>query len=558
MLMLGLWLAPPWAGMAAGQAADGGGCGTLPRNDQSDLVIQADGNELMGTITNDKFVLNSLLGKLELPAAKVLGLQVPSDEDPYVRIVLVDGQVVAGRLGAAVAFKLEDGNNLTFGPDKLNFKSASFRVSKERPRETVFGGPFLALRGGQRLAFNATGLNCVFRSVYGEIKIDPAQVAAIAADASEGALDRLTFRNGSVVSGLLSPDKFTLKLELGMPLEIALPRVARFEFSPVKGDLNSVSLNNVHRMIEAGVLGDGAGDLCQALLHNDDGILGKLPDQGIDLLTQNGKIALKPADVATLEFSDEALGQVEVKLNSGKAYTGKMLNRSLKFKIEPGPEVNLPVGMLQAITKRPVEKYDWQIADISKLLNRPLVDEVDNDGKGGWTDQGPTADLRNLQAGDYRFNGVAFHVQGGNACFIMKNKHRPSDNLPAGGKVDLQGKADILAFLHSGGWIDPNVKQSTYVINYADGTKVEIPVIGGKNIKDWAGPGDSADEVKYDPALGLLLPAISVPSPQFGRANVWMVLWKNPHPQKPIASLEVIGANEGVPGLIAVSLGRLK
>jgi hypothetical protein len=322
--------------------------------------------------------------------------------------------------------------------------------------------------------------------------------------------------------------------------------------------LSSVSLRNIQQLTDAGILGGSAGDLCQVSLRNEDAFVGKLPDQAIDLQTENGKIAIKPADVATLEFGEEDIGQVEVKLNNGRAYSGKILNRSLKFKIEPGPEVSLPVGMLQSLSKRSVEKYDWRIADISSLLNRPLADDVDNDGKGGWTDQGPTADLRNLQAGDYKFNGVAFRVQSGNACFIMKNKHRPSENLPASGKVDLKGKADMVAFLHSGGWIEVNVKQATYVIDYADGTKVEIPVIGGKNIMDWVGPTDAADTVKYDPALGLVLPAVNVSCPQFGRATVWMVLWKNPHPEKPIVSLEVIGANEGIPGLLGVSLGVAK
>jgi hypothetical protein len=558
VLALGLWLALPY-GDATALAADDVGARPLTRNDKLDLVIQSDGNELAGTIANDKFVLDSLVGKLELPAAKVLGLAVPSDDDPYVQIELVDGQVVAGKLGAPLTFKLEDGNVQTFGPDKLNFKSASFRVSKERPREIPFGGPFLVLRGGQRLAFEAAGLStAVLRSVYGDIKIDPAQVASVATDASDGALDRVTFRNGSVVSGLLSPDKFTLKLALGMPLEIGLPRIARFEFSPTQGDLSSVSPHIIQRMTDAGIVGGSAGDLCQILLRNEDAIVGKLTDQAIDLQTQNGKIAIKPTDIATLEFGDEDLGQVEVKLNTGLAYNGRILNRSLKFKIEPGPEISLPVGMLQSLGKRPVQKYDWRIADISRLLNRPLADEVDNDGKGGWTDQGPTADLRNLQAGDCKFNGVPFRVESGNACFIMKNKHRPSENLPASGRVDLKGQADMLAFLHSGGWIETNVKQATYVINYADGTKVEIPVIGGKNILDWVGPTDAADAIKYDPALGLILPAVNVACPQFGRATVWMVLWKNPHPEKPIASLEVIGANEGIPGLIGVSMGVAK
>jgi hypothetical protein len=203
-------------------------------------------------------------------------------------------------------------------------------------------------------------------------------------------------------------------------------------------------------------------------------------------------------------------------------------------------------------------KFTWAPCDLTKLFNRPLADDVDNDGKGGWTDQGPLMDLRSLQGGDYTWNGVAFHVAKGNACLIMRNKHRPSENLPDGGKVELKGKADVLAFLHSGGWIDADVQHATYIIHYADGTKVEIPVIGGKNILDWVTPPGRADELKYDPALGLLLHATSVASPQFVHVAVWMVLWKNPDPDKEITALEVKGCNEGIPGLIGVSRGKAK
>jgi parallel beta-helix repeat protein len=204
------------------------------------------------------------------------------------------------------------------------------------------------------------------------------------------------------------------------------------------------------------------------------------------------------------------------------------------------------------------KKFAWTPCDLTKLFNRPLADEVDNDGKGGWTDQGSQADLRSLLPGDYTFNHVAFRVEKGNACFIMKNKRRPSQNLPDGGKVDLKGKADVLAFLHSGGWLVPDVQHATYIIHYADDTKVEIPVIGGKNILDWAHPPNRADDLKYDPALGLLLPATTVASPEFVHVTVWMLLWKNPHPDKEIVALEVKGANEGIPGLIAVSRGTMK
>jgi hypothetical protein len=124
--------------------------------------------------------------------------------------------------------------------------------------------------------------------------------------------------------------------------------------------------------------------------------------------------------------------------------------------------------------------------------------------------------------------------------------------------VDLKGKADVLAFLQTGGWINADVQEATYIIHYDDGTKVEIPVIGGKNIIDWVAQPSRADEVKYDPALGLILPATSVPSPQFVHVTVWMVLWKNPHPDKQITTLEIKGANEGAPGLIGITRGVAK
>ena len=234
--------------------------------------------------------------------------------------------------------------------------------------------------------------------------------------------------------------------------------------------------------------------------------------------------------------------------------TGWIALSDIDIQTRPGT----PEAEVKRVLPIDAKQFTWTPCDLAGLFNRPLADEVDNDGKGGWTDQGPLMDMRNLQAGGYTWNDVAFHVAKGNACFIMKNKHRPSENLPQGGKVDLKGKAQVLAFLHSGGWIDRDAEQAAYIIHYADGDKVEIPVIGGKNILDWTTPPDQANEVKYDPALGLILPATSVASPQFVHVTVWMVLWKNPHPDKEIAQLEVKGKNEGIPGLIGVSLGRAK
>jgi hypothetical protein len=237
-----------------------------------------------------------------------------------------------------------------------------------------------------------------------------------------------------------------------------------------------------------------------------------------------------------------------------RSCTGWASFNDINIQTRPGT----PEPEVKRVLRIDASRFTWTPYDLTKLPNRPLADDVDNDGKGGWTDQGALMDLRNLQAGDYTFNNVAFRVEKGNACFIMKNKRRPSENLPDGGKVQFGGKAGALAFLHTGGWIDANVRHATYIVHYADGTKTEIPIIGGRNILDWVNPPDRAEEVKYDENQGLLLPATTVASPQFVHVTVWMLLWRNPHPDKEITALEVQGANEGIAGLIAVSRGLLK
>ncbi len=119
-------------------------------------------------------------------------------------------------------------------------------------------------------------------------------------------------------------------------------------------------------------------------------------------------------------------------------------------------------------------------------------------------------------------------------------------------------KADVLAFLHSGGWLAAGVRHGTYVVHYKDGQTIEIPVVAGKNIFDWTTPPSDLEQLKYDPALGFTQHATAVAVPAFVFGHVWMTLWKNPCPDKEIVAFEVKGANEGIPILISLSAGRAK
>ncbi|MEI6504154.1 MAG: hypothetical protein WCP21_24335, partial [Armatimonadota bacterium] len=155
------------------------------------------------------------------------------------------------------------------------------------------------------------------------------------------------------------------------------------------------------------------------------------------------------------------------------------------------------------------------------------------------------------------YAGVPFLIEREKACLIMKSRFRKSDGLPDSGKVELKAKADVIAYLHTGGWTaEPGVKQASYILHYADGTLSAMPVVTGGNIFDWIAPPEIVNDVVYDPALGFVQQAGSVNTTKFPSVNLWLVLWANPHPDKEIVAFEVKGENQGIAGLLAVSLGH--
>ena len=107
--------------------------------------------------------------------------------------------------------------------------------------------------------------------------------------------------------------------------------------------------------------------------------------------------------------------------------------------------------------------------DLSKVANRALADEMDNDGKGGWTDQGPDADMRELKPGEQSFGGVPFTVLSPpKSVVVLKSVNGAKGDLPARVTIPVALQADDLFFLHAAAWFSDG-SQFKYVVHYADG-----------------------------------------------------------------------------------------
>jgi hypothetical protein len=215
--------------------------------------------------------------------------------------------------------------------------------------------------------------------------------------------------------------------------------------------------------------------------------------------------------------------------------------------------VNVGITAEEILLPRlPLAKFrGWNAVDLSKVANRVLADEEANDGKGGWTDQGPNCDLRALPAGEQSFGGVRFKILAGpNSVVVLKGANRPKDTLPDRVTIPMNQKADTLFFLHAAAWAGGN-EFFRYVIHYADGKDIVVPV-GATNMRDW-----SAEPVVRFPteAITFSTVAATVKVPQFRQASIYRLEWSAPPDRRSIdiQSIEMIGNGQTVPVLLGIT-----
>ena len=85
---------------------------------------------------------------------------------------------------------------------------------------------------------------------------------------------------------------------------------------------------------------------------------------------------------------------------------------------------------------------------VGKLPATQGVDEVGDDGKGGWTDQGPKLDLREFPTGKQIFGGVLFQIGAEpHGCIVLKSDKRPHPELQPEEQATVVGR--IAEFFHA-------------------------------------------------------------------------------------------------------------
>ncbi len=252
-------------------------------------------------------------------------------------------------------------------------------------------------------------------------------------------------------------------------------------------------------------------------------------------------------------------GLVQVPLGKGKVYldgvrwdaatgavaqTADRIAYTMLANVGVGFRARKPAARLTGLEYFPI--------DLTAHLNRSLADDVADDGKGGWSDQGPRADMRKLPTGRQVFAGVPLDVATPNGCIVLASKYRPGSAPQAVTGMKVGRTADALYFLQSAAWISPGL-HATYRIHYADGATTDIPLEGDVNYRDWS--SDNPQE-PFSSEIGTFTQVGWTGStPQFPKVSAFVMQWTNPRPEVAIESLDFIGANNGVAILVGVTAG---
>ena len=197
----------------------------------------------------------------------------------------------------------------------------------------------------------------------------------------------------------------------------------------------------------------------------------------------------------------------------------------------------LSVGQSRTFEVRPETQKP---IDLAPYANAPFRDEYENDGKGGWTDQGSN-DFRMMPIGELTAAGVQFRIvdparNGGRGCLVLRGSERPG--LPAAVRgIRVHEKVSRLFFMHTAAWGNRGFA-GAYRIRYADGKTVDYKLQGGKNIGDWWRVA-MLPEAK----VGIIC------RNAFGsEVGTFVAAWRNPRPEVRVDSFDFLSAGEAQDG----------
>ncbi len=215
----------------------------------------------------------------------------------------------------------------------------------------------------------------------------------------------------------------------------------------------------------------------------------------------------------------------------------------------PGPQGAMGAGQLEEarrllnIPARDPRATDDQI-DLSHYYNLGLHDSLDQKPGG--------VDLSSVPDGLHEFGGVLFDVRGLIHLMSRAVKQAQQSYPESVNGIPVGRKCKRLHFLHAARYcpLQDGLQIGSYWLNFADGQRIELPILSGQDVADWWIYGSPI-------STGLTAPVWTAPNRQAPRGLIGLFksTKKNPRPDSFLVSIDFVSKNgEGAPFLVALSV----
>lgn len=202
---------------------------------------------------------------------------------------------------------------------------------------------------------------------------------------------------------------------------------------------------------------------------------------------------------------------------------------------------NLKVRVKSVGAIPPLEPANAFQVDLRKNVNMSFVDDIAENHKGGWTDDGGANDMRGMPLGMQcltermiPFDIIDPSSNNGKSVLLLGYDKNP---IPRSVKIPVGRKAVRLFFLHAVAWQGDTAR---YTVRYKDGSSVEIPVATGVNISDWWSSTGAPNTVLV-PVMNAyqMYPKGLMANPTVMKATRYLTCfpWDNPKPDSTIDSI---------------------
>lgn len=202
--------------------------------------------------------------------------------------------------------------------------------------------------------------------------------------------------------------------------------------------------------------------------------------------------------------------------------------------------------------------------DLKSAANTDIEDDgIAGNGKGGWSDEGindmfiyPPVEFGKVNRYGYQFEIIDPKTNNGKSVIMLKGQPSAKDK-PA--EVDItipDKKGKYIYFLQNlvGGVpkLEKNYQVATYTVEYSDGSKQEIPIREGIEIRKWwAGKWwDNSEKAAWPIFMG----RNTYTEKWKMHIGVWAMQWENPEPQLAIKSIQLKSADKLIPVIWAITI----